>query len=235
MYAVKKRRHPANDASVPGSFRLSWVSLPRSYWTGIRVFILLLLGAFLGLTGFLLLRFEPETAKPVVHIATPQQPKTFDITLSEAELAPSPPAQVAALAKVLPPKVLQTKRDVAPPISPPALEVSVEADAKDATRQTTIHERAAFQDSLAQAFLQQDDLNQALRAQHQAAELDPANMFYRLELAILHDRAGDASGALQLYHQVVEAYDAQDASLPRDAGIGDIRRRLIYLESREKK
>jgi Flp pilus assembly protein TadD len=86
--------------------------------------------------------------------------------------------------------------------------------------------------ALAQAArqaLRDGDLRRALHLHHRAAELAPENSLYRLDLAILYDRLGNAASAALLYRQVAQAYAAHDPTLPRDLDITTIQQRLAYL------
>ncbi len=101
---------------------------------------------------------------------------------------------------------------------PPAFEVTVSDDAGDYA-------------TVAQRMLRQGDVDQAVRYQRLAVARHPQNMFYRFELAVMHDRLSDKQGAAVLYRQVVRAYDNRDKTLPKKFDIEGVRRRLAYLES----
>lgn len=90
---------------------------------------------------------------------------------------------------------------------------------------------ADAQAAVARRLVSQGQIEQAVRYQRRAVELEPHNMFYRLGLAILHDRLADKRGAAILYKQIVYAYDIHDKTLPVDVDIESIRRRLAYLET----
>ncbi|MDE2029937.1 MAG: hypothetical protein KGI97_05155 [Alphaproteobacteria bacterium] len=70
-----------------------------------------------------------------------------------------------------------------------------------------------------------------LRTAYHAAAHDPLNMFDRLKLATLYDRAGDKAAALELYRQVLAAYERDDPTLPRKLDTDAIARRAAYLAS----
>lgn len=186
---------------------------------------------FLGLTIIGSMSNGPAEKRPVVAQTTnvptpksaPKQEEPFDITINASELQPQ-----ENLADKIPVIVITPQKDARQHPLPPVLEVSVDEDQPENASGTG---QAAIQASTARTFAQQGDLKQALRLQHRAVELEPDNMLYRLDLAILYDRVGEKDGAVTLYQQVVQAYDAQDASLPHTLGIDDIRHRLDYLAS----
>lgn len=227
MTAIKKRRYPANDPRPLKAQRMSYVSLPRPYWTGQRVVILAVLAIFVLILGIVIAaNFPPSHVTPPVAVVA-KQAEPFDIRLGASELAP--PDAAALLAQKLPPHVLISKSTMHQNALPPVLEVTVEGDGVEGADAGDNAIRAAHQAVAAQNLMRQNDVRQALQFQHRAVELAPDNMLYRRDLAIMHDRVGDKGGAATLYRQVVQAYDAHDKTLPLDLGIDDIRHRLDYL------
>ncbi len=90
---------------------------------------------------------------------------------------------------------------------------------------------APAQEALAEALATQGDMGIAISPAHKAAQMQPNNILYRLDLAIMYDRAGRRAEAAGLYRQVLRAYDMMDAratALP--ASLADIRQRADYLE-----
>jgi len=71
--------------------------------------------------------------------------------------------------------------------------------------------------------------SKALRYERHALKLDPSNMLYRLELAIMYDHADEKDKAIDLYLDVIEAYENDDKTLPLDLDIDPIRRRMEFL------
>jgi hypothetical protein len=230
MTAVKKRRRPANDQHSHATQRMSYVVLPRPYWRGQRIAVVAVLAVFGVILGIVLAANMPilKDKTPVVAAETETRSlktaEPFDITISASELAP--PDDVARLAAQIPVHVLITKPSLRQKALPPVLEVTVEEDSDGADDAA---DRAVRQAAVAQSFMRQNDVKQALPFQHRAAELAPDNMLYRLDLAIMHDKVADFKGAATLYRQVVQAYDNHDATLPSKLGIDDIRSRLEYL------
>jgi Tfp pilus assembly protein PilF len=96
-----------------------------------------------------------------------------------------------------------------------------------------------MQVALARYLAHHDDVRGAFDHLARAIELEPGNLAYRLDLAVLYDRAGQEGEALSLYRQVLEAApgglstahwspDTQ-STLPLSA----IRMRMEYLAERD--
>jgi Flp pilus assembly protein TadD len=89
------------------------------------------------------------------------------------------------------------------------------------------------QAALAQVLARQGDAQGAYDHLARALRLEPGNLVYRLDLAVLYDRTGQASDALSLYRQVLEAAasgnlgGAWTSALP----LGAVRARAAYLAS----
>lgn len=95
---------------------------------------------------------------------------------------------------------------------------------------------ALAQASLAKALAAQGDFAKALPHQDRAARLDPTNLLYRLNLAVLYDHTEHKAEALALYRQVLHAgaavesaSDSQDTHLPLPVSLPTIRERAAYL------
>jgi Tfp pilus assembly protein PilF len=74
---------------------------------------------------------------------------------------------------------------------------------------------------------QLNDLPQAIRQMQIATGLAPDNPVYKLNLAILMDRAGRRSEAVQLYEEVLRRSGDRSQTLPM--ALDDVRRRATYL------
>jgi tetratricopeptide (TPR) repeat protein len=238
MSAVKKRHKPANDHYTYSSQRMPYVALPRPYWNRQRMGVVALLASFVLLLCLAVaanMQVAPAEKMPIAaqKISAPkatQAVEPYDITINASELAPSENENgLATGAEAIPVIVIRPQGDARQHALPPVLEISVD---EDEAEQVSPQRQAELKASAARVLARQGDVTQALRLQHRAVELAPSNMLYRLDLAILYDRAGERDGAVALYQQVVQAYDAQDTSLPHSLGIEDIRRRLGYLASR---
>lgn len=83
---------------------------------------------------------------------------------------------------------------------------------------------------MAQIHARTGDLQQAVAAMHVAVRLAPENALYRLNLAILQDRAGLAREAAEAYEAALAAADqgTWTMPIPRD----QVRQRLTYLKAR---
>jgi len=81
----------------------------------------------------------------------------------------------------------------------------------------------------ARRLMMRGQTQKALRYERQALKFDPANMLYRLELAIMYDHISDKDNAVDLYLDVIEAYEKDDKTLPLDLDIESISRRMNYL------
>jgi hypothetical protein len=215
MTAARKRRVPANDQRAKSAERMSCVRLPRSAWDAKKIASALVLGFFVLILGIVVAAsqktiFGDETAS----IFNSSEP--FDIKLS------SPPPELKNVSEQKVPKkqtiVFPLNRNMMQPI----LNVTVEdgVGGKD---------DAESQAKIALSLMNEGNLGQAIEHQHRAVELNPSDMRYRLELAVMHDRLSDKSGASALYRQVVQAYEVRDASLPQDLDIESVRSRLEYL------
>jgi tetratricopeptide (TPR) repeat protein len=159
-----------------------------------------------------------------------QEVAPYDITINASELARPESENLETTGEEnIPHIVISPQGDARQHPLPPVLEITVDED--NITPITPRHHQAAATASEAKALARQGDIQRALRLQHRAVELEPDNMLYRLDLAVLYDRAGEKSGAIGLYRQVVNAYDSDDESLPEDFKIDDIRQRLAYLVS----
>jgi Tfp pilus assembly protein PilF len=99
---------------------------------------------------------------------------------------------------------------------------------------------APMQVALARYLAHHEDVRGAFDHLARAIELEPGNLSYRLDLAVLYDRAGQTGQALSLYRQVLEAApgglahvswseNAPQAQLPLNA----IRARMAYLAERD--
>lgn len=91
---------------------------------------------------------------------------------------------------------------------------------------------AEQQAEMAREFMLKGDVKQAMVHQHRAVEMQPNNMFYRLNLGVMHDRVSDREGAATLYRQVIDAYEKKDQTLPK-INVDDVRRRLDYISNEE--
>lgn len=78
---------------------------------------------------------------------------------------------------------------------------------------------------------QMGDLPRAIRQMQLAASLAPENPLYKLNLAILYDRAGRRRDALPLYQGVLA--HAGVATQPLPMALDDVRRRVAYLAAGE--
>ncbi len=220
MTAVKRHRRPANDIRMHSSPRRTRGTLSRPYWNGKRIAVARVLGFFALILGAAL-----SVPRPVSTSLAPEAVEPFDIMLTSSALAP--PENV-----VLPPDSAATESSLRKKGLPPVLDVTVEGDAEDQAEEEDQEDQAEYHAEAAQNFMRPNDITQALTFQHRAVELDPANMLYRLELAIMHDKAADQEGAAMLYRQVLQAYANHDESLPPKLGIDDIRRRFVYLTAK---
>lgn len=79
-------------------------------------------------------------------------------------------------------------------------------------------------------YAQQGDLAAAAQRLQLAAALAPENPVYKLNLAILYDRAGRAADAVAMYDQALRQATASSEPLPM--ALDDVRRRLTYLAGR---
>ncbi|MFA4993914.1 MAG: tetratricopeptide repeat protein [Bdellovibrionales bacterium] len=139
----------------------------------------------------------------------PEKNEPFDITLNSD--APALWGDEAVNATT-------TNSSLSQKTLPPVLEIKVE-------------EGVGAHVSVAQNFMRQGNIAQAIRYQRRAVEIAPLNMLYRLKLAIMYDSVSDREGAAILYRQVVEAYEKNDKTLPRNLDLENIRSRLAYLTS----
>ena len=239
MSAARKRLEPANERPAHALQRMTRINIRRAYWNGKRTSIVAVLAAFAVLSGFAsatLIQAPPAGKSPgaaqTANTSPPEQTDSSGIIINASELNPPENGkEVAAIAKKLPTIIIRPQKNVRRHSLPPTLEISDDDDRPARESSPNKQEQAATDASFAQAYARQGDTKEALRLQHLAVELDPANMLYRLALAILYDRADAKDGAAMLYKQVVLAYDARDASLPRDLDIENVRRRLLYLVS----
>jgi hypothetical protein len=195
-------------------------------------FVLFFSAALAALHGPMPDEVVPVVAPPLAEQAEQteqaEQPEPFDITLSAS--GPAPPDESAFMDVPPSPDAALQKLSLFPKILPPVLDISVkEAVGKGAAADK--NSRAAHQAKVAQKFMRRNNVKTALRFQHRAVGLAPGNMLYRLDLAIMLDSADDKKGVSELYRQVVRAYDRHDGTLPPQLNIGDIRRRLSYLDS----
>ncbi len=81
----------------------------------------------------------------------------------------------------------------------------------------------------AQEYLDKGNIKGAIPFIKRAIDLAPQNALYRLQLAILHDRLSENEKALNLYRQVIEAYDEDERTLPSGTDVEGIRERMAYL------
>ncbi len=199
MSAVRKRGIPANDQRPKESHRISYVVLPPMGWHKKKVASAIVLGGFVFLMGAM---FAVVRAPTTASGTGNNEP--FDITLNSNAPALQGDATEDRFSS-LSNKAL-----------PPVLEIEV----KDGAEARAL---------AAQDYMHRGEMAQAILYQRRAVQLAPANMLYRLKLAIMHDRVFDREGAALLYRQVVEAYEHHDKTLPRKLDIDSIRARLIYL------
>ncbi|MCC7167423.1 MAG: tetratricopeptide repeat protein [Rhodospirillales bacterium] len=83
---------------------------------------------------------------------------------------------------------------------------------------------------IANLYAQTEDLNAAIRYQSQALALSPENLLYRINLAVLQDRAGMAAEALSSYEAVLGSLGEGKGGLPVPEA--QIRERVKYLRRR---
>jgi hypothetical protein len=224
MPAVKKQyRRPANDASPRTSQRMSYVVPRRARWNGRKTAVAAVLAVFCIIFAIVLATNMPVNGDKasVASVETLKNAEPFDIMISASELSPSD--QTA--------QVLTSKASLNQQALPPVLEVTVADDSVVVSDHEDQEDQAEDKAEVAQKFMRQDDIKQALQFQHRAVELAPSNMLYRLDLAIMYDRAEDKDGAVTLYRQVVQAYENHDKTLPTDIAIENVRSRLEYLTS----
>lgn len=191
------------------------IVMPRrqTYWSLRRLTALLVLAVVVGINAAVFAQSPQTKAAMPLATAAPRQDKAaepFDIVLDgvspeQKDMDATTGAQKA-----------------------PALEVQVHSDDEDATPAEAEARKLMHK---VDALKRQGDYKKALRLAHKAAALSPDNMQYRLELATLYDRSGAHNGALALYRQVVEAFDAGDETLPESADIEAIRERADFLEA----
>lgn len=192
------------------------IVMPRrqTYWSLRRLTALLVLAVVVGINAAVFAQSPQTKAAMPLATAAPRQDKTaepFDIVLDGAS-----PEQKDMDAAAGAQKSGQ-------------LEVHVPADDEDAVSPEDAEARKLMHK--ADALKKQGDYKKALRLAHKAAALAPDNMQYRLELATLYDRSGAQKGALALYHQVLDAFDAGDESLADETDIEAVRTRAEYLEA----
>lgn len=232
MSVAKKRLQPANDDAYA---KMPCVSLPRPNWNPSKTGILVLLAGFallfcLGVAANLQTPpVQKQLTAPPQASTAPTAPEPYDITINASELAPPPNEnQLASGEEKIPTILIHPQANSRPHPLPPVLEITVDED--DAAPQPAPEQNmAARKAEAAKTFARQGNLQQALRLQHRATELAPANMLYRLDLAILYDRLGEKAGAAALYRQVVDAHETKDETLPPGLAIENIRARLDYL------
>ncbi|MDR3423473.1 MAG: hypothetical protein P4M13_00125 [Alphaproteobacteria bacterium] len=231
MPAAGKRRLPANDQPLHSLQTVSCVMLPRAFWSRQKIAgaaALAICAVILGLKMFSALPSRGQTllaqAKPAA-VSPPEQDKPYDIVLNASDLAP-PDNGLAQIAAKIPADALKPQSSK----SQPVLEVKVEQSAPEPDDE----DQAEQQANAAQKFMRQGNIKQALNSQLHAVEGDPSDMLYRLDLAILYDKAGESRGAVALYRQVAQAYDEKDDTLPPDLGIDGIRKRLDYLAAKDR-
>ena len=82
---------------------------------------------------------------------------------------------------------------------------------------------------MAMIHLQLGDGANAIRLMSEAAALAPANPVYRINLAIMHDRAGDGRAAVSAYERALLAAAGSAEALP--LSMDAIRERLRYLRA----
>jgi tetratricopeptide (TPR) repeat protein len=83
---------------------------------------------------------------------------------------------------------------------------------------------------IAQLYAQTEDLTAAIRYQGMAISLSPENLLYRLNLAVLQDRAGMPGEALASYEAVLASLGEDKGGLPVPEA--QIRERVKYLRRR---
>jgi tetratricopeptide (TPR) repeat protein len=217
MNAAIRRRAPANDFGQSATQKLSYVVLRRPSH-GKRIAAGAVLGLFvllLVVSGF----SSPVTPPKAIEVKVPVSDEPFDIVIN------GPGGEDADLDLDFEQQVLEEAgKHLAP-----AVHVDIEGggtDERDAVGKETLADRQA---TAAQNYMRLNDLKKAIRAQRKAVQLDPLNMSYRLQLAIMHDRLSDRKGALELYRQVLRAYDGRDITLPLDFDAEGVRERLTYL------
>ncbi len=95
------------------------------------------------------------------------------------------------------------------------------------TNPNDAHARAA----LARLLVRRGYFEQAFAQLSRAAKLAPDNIFFRLDLAILYDRANHTADAINLYRQVIRAVADQDEPQRLPLSPVAIRQRVEYLEA----
>jgi hypothetical protein len=202
MIALKKRRLPANDLLPEKTPWISYVVLPRVTWDKKKIVIAAMLGVFVFILSAIWVTVHAPVVTEVALKSTASAP--FDITLNSN----APAIQD------------DETGDRYFPLSYKALPPVLEVEVKDGSEAHA---------SVAQDYMRRGDMAAAIRYQHRAVELAPANMLLRLKLAIMYDRVSDREGAAMLYRQVIEAYGKHDKTLPRKFDVDGIRNRLSYL------
>jgi hypothetical protein len=238
MITVRKHSLPANDRYAGKPRKMTYVVLRPTSSRGKKIaetgiFSFLVFAAAFMLGAHLqpvLVPLEPILIpqRPVVFQVVQEKPsESYDIVLNaDSSELQSVPVQEGSLAEAAIPAIEELA--IQPPKLAPLFEVTVE-DNKAKNKEINDKAQAENYAGVAKDFFRQGDLVQAMRYQYRAVELMPSNMSYRLELAVLFDRASNAEGARQLYQQVVQAYGKHDATLPAKIDIESIRRRLDYL------
>lgn len=242
MPVIRKLRPIANDKIPKGIEKIACVNVRHNFWTPKKIFTVAALSGLaaiiIGAICFLDAASGPKSindvaaktslTRPVQNNAHEAKPDSIAVNASDL-IAPEAEQRIAA---VLPPAITGRKSAHSRRQASPAFQIEVADDVPAKTADLTGDDQAVHEDKMAQSLAESGDTGAALDLERRVTERAPRNALYRLHLAILYDRAGDKKKAVGFYRQVVEAYNAEDETLPPTIGIDNVRHRLAYLDSK---
>jgi tetratricopeptide (TPR) repeat protein len=110
-----------------------------------------------------------------------------------------------------------------------AQEAPEEATAKLETLAKKNPDFSAIPALLGGLYEQMGDPSRAIDSLIRAVRMEPDNLAYKYNLAVLYDKHGSAEDAIVLYNQLLAA---GQSGLPLPAPIRDLQERVIYISSR---
>ncbi|MDR3450686.1 MAG: hypothetical protein P4M15_13250 [Alphaproteobacteria bacterium] len=217
----RKRRQTRAAPTAATVDRVSYVAFDRAPGPGRKRAALAVLAGFAAILAVIVLGS--------LHHPGPQPP-SVDKTVDAYDLSVTAPQKAAAKAGHKKPIYVKPRPEPAVTALPEeAAAPAADLPDDEPASVRSDKDEAVFQAGVAHTLIDKGDISQALRFLHRAAELDPRNMNYRLDLAVLYDRAGDGHNAAMLYREVLDAAARHDPSVPSSLNVADIRKRAEYL------
>lgn len=139
-------------------------------------------------------------------------------------------------AKILYYQLLKTAPELRNVVTSNLLTILVEDSPKDAaymlSRLSIEHPKSAFiaaQSSI--AYDKMDNARESVKFMERAVRIEPNNLIYRYNLAVLYDKSKNYTDAVVNYSKVIKNYDIKNDEQRNSIPVNDIKERISYLRN----